>query len=155
MLEKATFGAGCFWHVEETFLKLDGVVSTAVGFMGGKLKNPTYENVCSGETGHAEVVQLVFDTKKISYKKLLDTFWKIHDPTALNRQGPDFGAQYRSVIFYHSRKQKKEATESKKLRQKKVSGEIVTEIEAASHFWKAEEYHQRYLQKRGCGRCHI
>ena len=111
-MSKATFGAGCFWHIEETFMNVKDVASTAVGYMGGNFENPTYEDVCSHKTGHAEVVQIAYDPKKVSYKELLEVFWKIHDPTSLNRQGPDIGAQYRSVIFYHNKKQKKEAEAS-------------------------------------------
>jgi peptide-methionine (S)-S-oxide reductase len=151
--EKATFGSGCFWHVEEIFRKTKGVISTSVGFMGGELKNPNYKDVCSGKTGHAEVVNLEFDSKKVSYKELLDVFWKIHDPTQLNRQGPDIGSQYRSVIFYHNQNQKEEAIKSKKKRQKDHENKIVTEIEPASEFWKAEEYHQKYLKKQGLVIC--
>ncbi len=146
-MEKATFGAGCFWHVEEEFSKLEGVKSTEVGFMGGKLANPSYKDVCSDKTGHAEVVHIVFDPKKIPYSKLLETFWRIHDPSQLNRQGPDVGTQYRSVIFYHTRKQKQDTLKSKKQQQKNFGKKIVTEIKPPSEFWKAEEYHQKYFRK--------
>ncbi|MFL6584117.1 MAG: peptide-methionine (S)-S-oxide reductase MsrA [Chthoniobacterales bacterium] len=156
-IEKATFGAGCFWGVEETFRKLPGVVNTAVGYAGGKTENPTYEDVCTDETGHAEVVQVEFDPAKISYRELLDVFWLNHDPTTPNRQGPDFGSQYRSAIFYHSPEQKTEAETS--LAHLEKSGRfrrpIVTQIEAAPAFYRAEEYHQRYLDKRGMSHCHI
>jgi peptide-methionine (S)-S-oxide reductase len=155
--EKAMFGAGCFWGVEETFRNLDGVLSTAVGYAGGTKENPTYEEVCSDNTGHAEVVQVEFDPSQITYDDLLEVFWSNHNPTTLNRQGPDVGAQYRSVIFYHSPEQKSAAERS---RQKvdtsgRFSRPVVTQIEPAPTFWRAEEYHQRYLQKRGQSHCAI
>ena len=155
--EKATFGAGCFWGVEETFRNLDGVVNTAVGYAGGGKDNPTYEDVCSEETGHAEVVEVEFDPSKISYDELLDVFWSNHNPTALNRQGPDVGTQYRSVIFYHSPGQKAAAQASKEKSDKsgRFRRPIVTQIEPAPKFWRAEEYHQRYLEKRGQSHCAI
>ena len=152
--EKATFGAGCFWHIEEEFKKLKGVISTSVGFMGGDLKNPSYKDVCTGKTGHAEVVHLEYDKKIISYEKLLEVFWNIHDPTTLNRQGPDIGTQYRSVIFFHSEEQEKTANASKVTLEKsgKFKNKIVTEIVPAKEFYKAEEYHQRYFEKqKRCG----
>ena len=148
-MEMATFGAGCFWGVQAAFEKIPGVISTAAGYMGGKLKNPSYEEVCTNTTGHAEVVQIIFDPNKISYDELLDMFWGIHDPTQLNRQGPDIGSQYRSVIFYHTPKQRTIAEASKR-KQNELRGNkkpIVTEIIKATDFWKAEEYHQHYLQK--------
>jgi len=138
---KATFGAGCFWEPEEVFSKIEGVISTKVGYMGGKVANPSYQQVCGGKTGHVEVIQVEFDPKKISYKELLDIFWKIHDPTQLNRQGLDVGEQYKSVIFYHDKEQKKLAEKTK-------PKNAVTGILPAKKFWKAEEYHQKYLQKR-------
>jgi len=149
-LEKATFGAGCFWNVEEAFMKVPGVLKTAVGFMGGGVPNPTYENVCGGNTGHAEVVHLEFDPKKVSYGDLLNIFWQNHDPTTPNRQGPDVGEQYRSVIFYHTDEQKKIAEESKEQVEKEgvFKDTIVTEILPAEEFYKAEEYHQKYLEKQ-------
>mgnify|MGYP001602779777 CR=1 FL=1 len=153
--EKAIFGAGCFWGVESEFRQIKGVVSTQVGYMGGKIKNPTYGDVCTDETGHAEVVEVTFDPKRVSYEKLLDVFWQNHDPTQLNRQGPDIGTQYRTVIFYHNGKQKKIAFKSKENEQKKHKNKIVTEIVPASAFYKAEEYHQQYLEKRGLSTCHI
>ncbi len=153
-LETATFGAGCFWSVEETFRTLKGVASTAVGYMGGSLKNPTYENVCSDETGHVEVVHVVFDASLISYSELLTIFWNCHDPTTLNRQGPDVGTQYKSVIFYYSEEQRKEALLSKGALQKKIIKKIVTEILPAPAFYPAEEYHQKYLMKKGVKVCH-
>jgi peptide-methionine (S)-S-oxide reductase len=156
MSEKATFGAGCFWGVEEAFRLTPGVTSTAVGYAGGTLDNPTYEQVCSGRTGHAEVVQVEFDPAQVSYEQLLQVFWENHNPTQLNRQGPDIGTQYRSAIFYHSPEQKEVAERSKQ--QLEASGQfnrpIVTQIEAASTFYRAEEYHQQYLQKRGMKSCH-
>lgn len=147
--EKAAFGAGCFWHVEEEFRKIKGVLSTSVGYMGGTLKNPTYKQVCSNNTGHAEAVQIVFDPSILSYNKLLDVFWQLHNPTTLNRQGFDIGTQYRSVIFYYSEFQKKAAIVSKVNleKTKKYGKPIVTEIKKATKFYKAEEYHQQYLQK--------
>lgn len=155
--EKATFGAGCFWGVEATFRAIQGVSNATVGYAGGTKENPTYEDVCSDETGHAEVVQVEFDPQQVSYRDLLKVFWTNHDPTTLNRQGRDVGTQYRSVIFYHSPEQRAAAEESKaemegsgRLRQP-----IVTQIEAAPAFWPAEDYHQRYLEKRGLARCHI
>jgi peptide-methionine (S)-S-oxide reductase len=150
-MEIATFGAGCFWGVESKFQKVKGVIITTVGYMGGRLKNPTYEQVCTDKTGHAEVIQIIFDKEQISYEKLLEIFWSIHDPTQLNRQGPDIGKQYRSVIFYHNETQKKIAEESKKQIQNKYNRKIVTEITLASKFYPAEEYHQKYLQKQGRG----
>ena len=155
--EKATFGAGCFWGVEEIFRSLNGVTSTAVGYADGTKENPTYEDVCTDETGHAEVVEVEFDPSKISYDELLDVFWLNHNPTALNRQGPDVGTQYRSAIFYHSPAQKATAQASKEKIGKsgRFGRPIVTQIEPASKFWRAEEYHQRYLEKRGQSHCAI
>lgn len=149
--EQATFGAGCFWHVEEVFSKVNGVVDTSVGYAGGTVPEPTYQQVCAGDTGHAEVVHLRFDPKVISYEQLLDVFWKIHDPTTLNRQGPDIGEQYRSVIFYYNEKQKSAALKSKQKLEKsgKYKDPIVTQIIPASKFFRAEEYHQKYFEKRG------
>ena len=149
-LEEATFGAGCFWHVEEEFRKVKGVTDTAVGFAGGTVPSPSYERVCQGDTGHAEVVHIKFDPKVISYDKLLDVFWSTHDPTELNRQGPDVGAQYRSAIFYYNEAQKKTAERSREKLQKsgKYKKPIATQIVPASRFFKAEEYHQRYLEKK-------
>ncbi len=155
--EKATFGAGCFWGVEETFRQLPGVVQTAVGYAGGRKDSPTYEDVCSDETGHAEVVQVEFDPATVSYGKLLEVFWSNHNPTQLNRQGPDVGTQYRSVIFYHTPEQKTQAEAGKTDLEKggHHSLPIVTQIEPAPAFWPAEEYHQKYLQKRGQTHCAI
>jgi peptide-methionine (S)-S-oxide reductase len=154
---KATFGAGCFWGVEETFRKLDGVVNTAVGYAGGTMENPSYEDVCTDRTGHAEVVEVEFDPAKVSYRQLLDIFWANHDPTTRNRQGPDVGTQYRSVVFYHSPEQKAEAEETKRALEKtgRLRRPIVTQIEAAGPFYRAEEHHQRYLEKRGLSHCAI
>ena len=154
-MEKATFGAGCFWGVEATFQKHKGVKKTTVGYMGGKIKNPTYEQVCTDKTGHAEVMQIIYDPEQISYEKLLEIFWEIHDPTQLNRQGPDIGTQYRSVIFYHNKEQKKLAEESKNKHQKKYNKKIVTEIILTAEFYPAEEYHQKYLEKQRLGSCII
>jgi peptide-methionine (S)-S-oxide reductase len=155
--EQAMFGAGCFWGVEETFHNLQGVTSTAVGYAGGTTENPSYEDVCSDETGHAEVVHLEFDPSQISYDQLLDVFWSNHNPTTLNRQGPDVGTQYRSVIFYYSLEQKAaaEASKQKLAASGKFNRPIVTQIEPAPNFWRAEEYHQRYLAKRGQSHCAI
>ncbi len=156
LYERAVFGAGCFWGIESEFAKLEGVKETSVGYMGGDEKNypgPTYEQVCSDKTGYAEVVQIVFEPSKLTYKQLLDVFWRIHNPTTMNRQGPDFGTQYRSAIFYFTNKQKKEAQESMKAFQKELSKPIVTEINRAGTFFKAEEYHQKYLEKKGLASC--
>ena len=153
--EKATFAAGCFWHVEAAFRQVKGVVSTSVGYAGGKSKKPSYFKVCTGLTGHAESVEIIFDPKKVSYKELLKVFWNIHDPTTLNRQGLDIGTQYRSAIFFHNAKQEKEAKSSKQKLQKssKHKRDIVTEIKPTSKFYKAEEYHQKYLEKKGKTSC--
>src|SRR5436853_1479189 len=157
-LQKATFGAGCFWGVEAEFRQLPkGVVSTAVGYAGGTTKNPTYRDVCTDRTGHAEVVEVEYDPARISYRDLLDVFWANHDPTTPNRQGPDVGTQYRSVIFYHSPEQKAEAEATKNALEKtgRFKRPIVTEIEPAGNFYRAEEYHQRYLEKRGMSHCAV
>jgi len=154
-MEKATFGAGCFWHVEEAFRQVEGVVSTQVGYMGGAKENPTYEDVCSHTTGHAEVVEVSYDPGRVSYDKLLRVFWDCHDPTQLNRQGPDIGSNYRSAIFFHTPEQEASAGISRQ--QEEITGRyrrpIVTEITPASSFWRAEEYHQQYLAKRGRNSC--
>jgi peptide-methionine (S)-S-oxide reductase len=157
MTELATFGAGCFWGVEATFRNVKGVKDATVGYLGGTLESPTYKDVCTGRTGHAEVVQLVYDPSQVTYEKLLEVFWENHNPTTQNRQGPDVGTQYRSAIFYHTDEQKRIAEESKaKLTASgKFSRPIVTEITPASTFYKAEDYHQRYLEKRGLASCHI
>ena len=155
-LEEATFAAGCFWGVEAAFRQINGVISTTVGYMGGIMKNPSYEDVCTDKTGHAEAVQVEFDPKQVSYEKLLDVFWNNHNPTQLNRQGPDVGTQYRSAIFYHNEAQKKAAIASKQKLEKsgKWQVKIVTEIVPAQTFYRAEEYHQRYLEKKGLNVCH-
>jgi peptide-methionine (S)-S-oxide reductase len=156
-MEKATFGAGCFWGVEAAFRQIKGVKSTAVGYMGGKLKDPTYQDVCTDRTGHAEVVQVEFDPAEVSYEELLNVFWDNHDPTTLNRQGPDTGTQYRSAIFYHTPEQEAAAKASKEALGKsgRFKRPIVTEIVPAPEFWRAEEYHQQYLEKRGLAHCHL
>ncbi len=156
-METATLGAGCFWGVEEAFRRVEGVADTAVGYSGGTAEHPTYKDVCSGRTGHAEVVELQYDPAKFSYEKLLEVFWSVHDPTQLNRQGRDVGAQYRSAIFFHTPQQKAAATESKAAleRSDRFGKPIVTEIVPASTFYRAEEYHQRYLEKRGQASCRM
>ena len=148
-IQKVMFGAGCFWGVQTAFDKIKGVVRTQVGYSGGQFKNPSYEDVCDSNTGHAEVVLIEFDPSVIKYEKLLEIFWKIHDPTQFNRQGPDFGTQYRSVIFYFSEEQKILAEKSKKHVQKNFEKKIATLIESAKEFYKAEEYHQKYNEKNG------
>jgi peptide-methionine (S)-S-oxide reductase len=149
--EIATFGAGCFWQVEMAFRELDGVVETAVGYEGGTVDNPTYEQVCSGTTGHAEVCQVSFDPARISYDQLLDVFWRVHDPTQVNRQGPDVGDQYRTVVFTHSPEQETAANASRDRVQERLGKPVATSIEPATGFWRAEEYHQCYLDKRRSG----
>ncbi|MEM2891587.1 MAG: peptide-methionine (S)-S-oxide reductase MsrA [Thermoplasmata archaeon] len=156
MTEKATFAAGCFWHVEADFRKVKGVKSTVVGYTGGHTRNPTYEDVCTDKTGHAEAVQLEFDPEEVSYEQLLEVFWGIHDPTTKNRQGPDLGTQYRSAIFYHDEKQRRIALESKRRLEESGrlgSRKIVTEILPADEFYRAEEYHQRYYEKHRLSSC--
>lgn len=155
MSEKATFGAGCFWGVEARFGEVPGVTETAVGYSGGHTVNPTYKDVCTDETGHAEVVELTFDPTKVSYEELVRLFFQLHDPTQLNRQGPDYGTQYRSAIFFHSPEQKSTAERVLQEAQKQIRGKIVTQIEPAQTFYRAEEYHQKYLEKRGLKQCHI
>ena len=148
---KATFGAGCFWHVEDLLSKTKGVKSTKVGYIGGQLPNPTYDEVCTDKTGHAEAVEVEYDPNEISYEELLDVFWKNHNPTTLNRQGPDIGIQYRSVIFYHNDEQKEIAEKSKQTLEKSRQFEnpIITEIVPTPTFYDAEEYHQKYFKKHG------
>ena len=153
MEKKATFGAGCFWGVEAAFRQVDGVTKTEVGYEGGTLENPTYEDVCSHTTGHAEVVQVTYDPERVSYEQLLDVFWGKHDPTQLNRQGPDIGDQYRSVIFFHDADQEEAALQSKAREQVNRQAPIVTQIEPAETFYEAEDYHQQYLEKRGRSSC--
>lgn len=149
-IETATFAAGCFWGVESAFRAIDGVVDVRVGYTGGLTEAPSYEQVCTGRTGHAEAVEVKFDTEQVTYSKLLDSFWQMHDPTTRDRQGPDVGSQYRSAIFYHTPEQQAQAEESRDrlIRGGSLSGEIVTQIEAASTFYPAEDYHQRYFEKR-------
>jgi peptide-methionine (S)-S-oxide reductase len=155
-LQMATFAAGCFWGVEETFTKIKGVKSTRVGYIGGNLPSPTYEDVCTDRTGHAEALQVKYDPKEISYEELLDLFWSIHNPTTKNRQGPDIGSQYRSIIFYHTPEQESIAKKSKQelYDSNKFQNKIVTEIVPASTFYPAEDYHQKYYQKIGGGSCY-
>jgi len=156
-MAKATFAAGCFWGVEARFQQLPGVTSTAVGYEGGSLSNPSYQQVCTDRTGHAEAVEIDYDPAKITYQRLLDEFFALHDPTQLNRQGPDWGTQYRSVVFYHSPEQKAVAEETiaRLTAEKKFSKPIVTQVVPAETFWRAEDYHQKYLEKRGALSCHI
>jgi len=156
-MQKATFGAGCFWGVEARFREIDGVMDTTVGYLGGELEHPSYQDVCRGDSGHAEVVQMVYDPAKVSYDQLLAVFWEMHDPTTLNRQGPDVGSQYRSAIFYHSPDQRDsaEAARARLDASGRYQRPIVTEIVAASTFYPAEEYHQRYLEKKGLSSCAI
>jgi peptide-methionine (S)-S-oxide reductase len=158
MMQRATFAAGCFWGVESAFRQLPGVLATAVGYTGGHTKDPTYKEVCSGGTGHAEAVTVEFDPAKISYEQLLDVFWDIHDPTQYNRQGPDYGSQYRTAIFTHGPEQEKAARESKERLNKsgKFKRPVVTEIVPAPEFYMAEDYHQQYFEKRGMAPvCHV
>jgi peptide-methionine (S)-S-oxide reductase len=156
-MEQATFGAGCFWGVEATFRNVPGVVETEVGYSGGETADPTYQEVCTDRTGHVEVVRVVFDPARVSYESLLKVFWNSHDPTQVNRQGPDVGSQYRSVIFYHSPDQKAAAETSKKAEResRRHPGPIATQIEPAGPFYPAEDYHQQYLEKRGLATCRI
>ena len=151
----ATFAAGCFWGVEAAFRQVDGVLSTRVGYTGGVTEKPTYEQVCTGSTGHAEAVEVEFDPKRVSYLQLLDVFWDNHDPTTLNRQGPDAGTQYRSAVFFHDDVQHAAAVKSREEAQTKHDRPIVTEITEATPFYAAEEYHQQYLEKRGLASCRI
>jgi len=155
--ETAYFAAGCFWGVEEAFRTIPGVISTAVGFMGGTLDNPSYKAVCGGDTGHAETTKVVFDSEKISYEALLEMFWKMHNPTQVDRQGPDYGSQYRSAIFTTTPEQETNAIASKEIEQKSGGhiAPIATIIQPAPTFWKAEDYHQQYFLKNGGGVCHI
>jgi peptide-methionine (S)-S-oxide reductase len=156
-VNKATFGAGCFWGVEAAFRRIPGVLSTRAGYAGGQLQNPTYKDVCTDETGHAEVVEVEYDPAQVSYDRLVQEFWQNHDPTQLDRQGPDHGSQYRSVIFFHSPEQEQLARES--MQREGESGRhrrpIVTQIQAAPEFYPAEDYHQQYLEKRGLASCHV
>jgi peptide-methionine (S)-S-oxide reductase len=156
-MEKATFAAGCFWGVEAAFRQVKGVVATAVGYTGGTLKNPTYQDVCTDKTGHAEAVQVEYDPAQVSYADLLNVFWENHDPTQLNRQGPDYGTQYRSAIFFHDAQQEAAARTSKEKLESsaRYKRPIVTQIVPAAEFYRAEEYHQQYLEKRGLAHCHL
>ncbi len=156
-METATFGAGCFWGVEEAFRNLEGVIATAAGYAGGTTESPTYKEVCSGRSGHAEVVRVEFDPVRVSYEQLLELFWTIHDPTQLNRQGPDVGSQYRTVIFHHGDRQRDAATASREAVGKsgRFARPVVTQIEPASTFWRAEDYHQQYIARGGPGACAI
>jgi peptide-methionine (S)-S-oxide reductase len=156
-MAKATFAAGCFWGVEDAFRQLKGVTSTTVGYTGGTTKNPTYKEVCTDRTGHAEAVEVEFDPAQVSYQQLLTVFWESHDPTTLNRQGPDVGTQYRSAIFYHDADQEKLARDSKAVLEAKHTFKrpIVTEIKPASEFYRAEDYHQQYFEKQGIRSCHM
>jgi peptide-methionine (S)-S-oxide reductase len=153
--EKATFAAGCFWGVEAAFRNVPGALATRVGYTGGMAERPTYEEVCTGRTGHAEAVEVEFDPARVSYEQLLDVFWREHDPTQLNRQGPDRGTQYRTAIYFHSPEQESAARASREREQSRHRKDIVTEITPATAFWPAEEYHQRYLEKRGLTTCAI
>jgi len=156
-MAKATFAAGCFWGVEETFRHIPGVLSTAVGYTGGQTKNPTYKEVCTDKTGHAEAIEIEFDPAKVSYPQLLDVFFKNHNPTTLNRQGPDVGTQYRSAVFFHNAEQEAEARKAiaDLEKQKAFPRPIVTQVVPAVDFYRAEEYHQKYLEKQGLRSCHI
>jgi peptide-methionine (S)-S-oxide reductase len=156
-MQEAIFGAGCFWGIQDAFDQVNGVISTSVGYCGGHFENPTYEDVCSGQTGHAEVVKVQFDETIVTFKDLLNLFWNIHDPTTLNRQGPDIGSQYRSAIFYNSEDQKDAAIQSKDQLEadNRFSKPIVTEFVPAKTFYPAEEYHQKYFQKKGISHCKI
>jgi peptide-methionine (S)-S-oxide reductase len=155
MEEKATFGAGCFWQVEVEFRNVPGVIDAPVGYLGGTLDNPSYEDVCTGRTGHAEVVEVTFDPEQVSYDDLVERFWSLHDPTQVNRQGPDRGTQYRSAIFTHSSEQEAAARASRDRAQSRFRKPIATEITPASTFYPAEEYHQRYLERRGLATCAV
>lgn len=156
-MEKAMFGAGCFWGVEDAFRRTNGVIDVVVGYAGGNTERPTYEQVCTGNTGHAEVVEVTFDPAKVTYEKLLDRFWEIHDPTQMNRQGPDVGYQYRSVVYTYTQEQREiaEASRARLAASGVHASPIMTTIEPAPPFWRAEEYHQNYVQKTGRGACHV
>jgi peptide-methionine (S)-S-oxide reductase len=155
MEQKATFGAGCFWGVEAAFRRLDGVTGTRVGYAGGHTERPSYKEVCSDRTGHAEVVEVTYDPERVPYEQLLAVFWAEHDPTQVNRQGPDVGSQYRSAIFVHDEEQRRAAETSRERVQGRLSRPVVTQIEDAPPFWEAEDYHQQYLEKRGLASCHV
>jgi peptide-methionine (S)-S-oxide reductase len=153
--QTATFAAGCFWQVEIEFANTDGVITTMVGYTGGTVENPSYEQVCGGTTGHAEAINIEFDPEQVSYAELLDLFFQLHDPTQLNRQGPDVGHQYRSAVFFHSPEQEREAIAAKERAQTRTKAPVVTEVVPAAAFWPAEDYHQRYLEKRGVATCRV
>jgi len=153
--QTATFAAGCFWGVESAFRQVPGVLDVVSGYTGGRTENPTYQQVCGHTTGHAEAVEITFDPQRVAYGELLDRFWQIHDPTQLNRQGPDVGDQYRSAIFTHSQEQEREALASRDREQPRYARPIVTQIASAPRFWPAEEYHQRYFEKNGGAACHV
>jgi len=153
--ETATFGAGCFWGVEAAYRQIQGVKSTRVGYAGGDTENPTYKDVCSGTTNHAEVVEVTFDPARVSYEELLDVFWANHDPTQVNRQGPDVGTQYRTVVFFHSPEQEKSALASRDSLKETLERPIATQVVPAESLWEAEDYHQQYLEKRGLSTCRI
>ena len=155
MQERATFAAGCFWGVEAAYRQVLGVISTQVGYSGGSVDHPSYKDVCTDTTGHAEVVEVTFDPGRVSFEELLDVFWANHDPTQLNRQGPDVGTQYRSAIFFHSPEQEKAALASRDRVQEKYEKPVVTKVESVQTFWPAEDYHQQYLEKRGLATCRI
>ena len=155
MTEKATFGAGCFWQVEVEYRNTPGVTDVSVGYEGGNLEQPTYEQVCTDRTGHAEVVEVDFDPDEVPYEQLVERFFELHDPTQVNRQGPDVGSQYRSAVFFHSPEQRDAAEAVKERAQANFKKPVVTEIEPATTFWRAEDYHQRYLEKRGLATCAI
>jgi peptide-methionine (S)-S-oxide reductase len=155
MEQKATFGAGCFWGVEAAFRRLDGVTATRVGYAGGHTERPSYKEVCSDRTGHAEVVEVTYDPDRVSYEQLLDVFWREHDPTQVNRQGPDVGSQYRTVVFVHDADQRRAAEASRAEEAERRTRPIATTIEDAPPFWEAENYHQQYLEKRGLATCHV
>ena len=155
MTRKATFGGGCFWGVEVAFRNIDGVKDAIAGYSGGSTEHPTYEQVCTGRTGHAESVEVTYDDAEVSYEQLLDAFWELHDPTQLDRQGPDVGTQYRSVIFVHDDEQRAAAEGSREGVQQRFDRPVVTQVVEAGPFWPAEDYHQRYLEKRGLASCKV
>jgi peptide-methionine (S)-S-oxide reductase len=155
MTKKATFGGGCFWGVEVAFRNIDGVKDAIAGYTGGSAERPSYQEVCTGHTGHAEAVEVTYDPSEVSYDELLDAFWELHDPTQLNRQGPDVGTQYRSAIFVHDEEQREAATAARERVQARIGRPVVTEVVDAGPFWRAEDYHQRYLEKRGLATCKV
>jgi peptide-methionine (S)-S-oxide reductase len=155
MTKKATFGGGCFWGVEVAFRNIDGVKDAIAGYTGGGTERPSYQEVCAGRTGHAEAVEVTYDPSEVSYDELLDAFWELHDPTQLNRQGPDVGTQYRSAVFVHDEEQREAATVARERVQAQIGRPVVTEVVDAGPFWRAEDYHQRYLEKRGLATCKV